>query len=304
MSETETTWGDQPDATEAAAWKLREDVARERLERAEFEFTEEERARRATRPKSRRWRGLEKFDDKIDELTRRLDHARQERHRAQERVRGAPEIDARTLADWIAGGERGKRPEATLYERQRELDAAQLTLDALQRTRDEALEERLRYVERHRDKMLSDARKDVEARRERLLAHVRALPELRDGLLEARETLTWVATYPELPEAFGFATSLALGLREPVERTLETKARIDFGRVVAALEADADALADKHHVQVQRALGTAPPRTPLTDAMWVGEPEYQEWQRAERDRTRKLAELGHDPNKLAAEVRE
>jgi len=230
-------WGDQPDVVEAAVQKLRADVARERLhtrgtgsflldqERAKVELTEEERARRSSRPKSRRWRGLGKFDDKIDELNRKLEDARQERQRAEERVQGAPEADARSLAAWIAGGERGKRPEATLYERQRERDAAQLTLDALQRTLDEALEERLRYVERHRDKMLADAQKDVEARRARLLAHVQELPALRQELLDARDLLTWTATYPDQAEQYGFPTALALGLREPVERTLETKAR-------------------------------------------------------------------------------
>ncbi len=230
-------WGDQPDLAEAAAQKLRQDVALERLhtrgtgsflldqERAKVELTEEERARRSSRPKSRRWRGLGKLDDKIDELNRRLENARQERQRAEERVQGAPEADARSLAAWIAGGERGKRPEATLYERQRERDAAQLTIDALQRTLDELLEERLQYVERHRDKMLADAQKDVEARRARLLAHVQELPALRQELLDARDLLTWTATYPDQAEQYGFPTALALGLREPVERTLETKAR-------------------------------------------------------------------------------
>jgi hypothetical protein len=309
-------WGDRPDVTEAAAEKLRQEVARDRLhtrvtgslpldvDRAKIELTEEERVRRWSRPKSRRWRGLGKLDDKIDELTRRLEVARQERNRAEERVQAAPEADARSLAAWIAGGERGKRPEATLYERQRERDAAQLTVDALQRTLDEALEERLRYVERHRGTMLSDARKDVEARRARLLAYLQELPALRQELLDARDVLTWIATYPDHAEQYGFPTALALGLREPVERTLETKARVDVGRVVAALEADADALAERYHAQVQRVLGTAPPRTPLAEAMWAEDEDYKKWQRGERDRARKLAEMGRDLNRLAAEVRE
>ena len=309
-----SAWGDRPDVTEAE--KLRAEVALDRLhtratgslpldvERAKAELTEEERARRSSRPKSRRWRGLAKLDDKIDELSSRLENAPQERQRAEERVRGAPEADARSLAAWLADGERGKRPEATLYERQRERDAAELTLDALQRTLDEALEERLRYVKRHRDKMLSDARKDVEATRGRLLAHVRELPALRQELLDARDILTWAATYPDHAAQYGFPTALALGLRAPVERTLETKARIEFGRVVAALEADAEALAEKHHGQVQRALGITRPRTPLREAMWTEEPEYQEWQKQERQRARELAEAGHDPNQLAREVRE
>jgi hypothetical protein len=131
-----SAWGDQPDVTEAAAQKAREGVARERLqtrvtgslpldrELAERELTEEQRARRASRPNSRRWRGLGKIDDKIDELNRKIEHARQERQRAEERVQAAPDVDARSLQAWIEGGERGKRPEATVYERQRERDAA------------------------------------------------------------------------------------------------------------------------------------------------------------------------------------
>ncbi len=178
-----------------------------------------------------------------------------------------------------------------------------LTLDALQRTLDETLEERLQYVERHREKMLADAQKDVEDARERLLAHVRALPALRQELLDARDLLSWTATYPEPAEQYGFPSALALGLRAPVEGTLETKARIDFGRVVAALEADADTLADKHHAQVQQVLGTAPPRTPLTEAMWTDTDEYKAWQKQELERARKLAEF-RDPDKLAAEIRE
>ena len=220
-------WGDQPDVVDAAVDKLRQEIRLDRLhtratgslpldqERAQTELTEEQRARRSSRPNSRRWRGLGKIDDKIAALSRRLEEARQASARADERVPAAPEVDARSLAAWMAGGERGKRPEATLYERQRERDAARLMLEATQRTLDEALEERLHYVERHREKMLADARKDVEARRERLLAHVRAFPALRDELLDAREVLAWTATYPEQIEQFGFPTNLALGLQGP-----------------------------------------------------------------------------------------
>ena len=267
-------WGDTQDVAQAAADKLRQEVAPTGCTRgapARFRSTSTEPAsssRRSSAPVARRGRRaavggtLAKLDDKIDELTLRLEEARQELHRAEERVQTAPDIDARTLADWIAAGERGKRPDATLYERQRERDAASLTIEARQRTLDEALEERLGYVEKHREAMLRDARADVEAARDRLRRHVEQLPALRQDLLDARDLLSWTAIYPDEPEAFGFSTALALGLQEPVKRTLETKARIEFGRVIAALEADADALADRHGDKVQRALGTAPPAHP------------------------------------------
>ena len=304
-----------PPIEEVTNDKMRREVSRNRLhlrgtgslpvdpERARSELTEEQRARRSSRPKSRRFRGLDKIDDRINDLNCRLEDAWQEHRRAEERVRAAAADDAATLAKWIASGERGKRPEAVLYERQRDADATRLTAEALQRTLDEALEERLQYVQRHREKMLAEARADVEQARADLLAHVQELPALRQRLLDARDVLTWVAVFPDPVEGYGFPTSLALGLREPVEATLETKARIDYGRVVAALEADIDALAERHHVQVQRELGTARPPTPLTEAMWSEDEEYKAWAREERDRARRLAEW-QDPDRLGAEVRE
>ncbi len=47
----------------------------------------------------------------------------------------APEDDARRLADWLAGGEKGERPPASLYERQRDRDAARLLVEAAPRSR-------------------------------------------------------------------------------------------------------------------------------------------------------------------------
>ncbi len=66
----------------------------------------------------------------------------------------------------------------------------------------------------------------------------------------------------------------------------------------------AGALAERYHLQVQQALGTAPPRTPERQAMWTEEPEYQEWAKQERERAIKLAEeQWRDPNRLAADLR-
>ena len=84
---------------------------------------------------------------------------------------------------------------------------------------------------------------------------------------------------------------------------LETKARIDFARVLAALEADADALADAYAASLKEKLGTAPPPTPLERAMWDGDPAMVEWKKQERERALELAKQGRDPNKLAAELR-
>ena len=64
------SWGDTQDVVQAAADKLRQEVAAGRLhtrstgslpldiDRARIELTEEQRASRTSRPTSRRWRGL------------------------------------------------------------------------------------------------------------------------------------------------------------------------------------------------------------------------------------------------------
>jgi hypothetical protein len=128
---------------------------------------------------------------------------------------------------------------------------------------------------------------------------------LRDELLAARETLSWVATYPEPAETFGFPMALALGLRKPVEQTLQTSARVEFANVVAALEADAQALVSVYAEQVKAKLGNAEAQTPLIRAMWSEDDAYKDWAKQERQRAIDLANQGlHDPNRLAAELRD
>ena len=264
---------------------------------------EEERAKRASRPRTRRWRGLAKSDDKLDALGLEQADALARLREAEERLRGAPADDARTLAEWLSGGERGERPAPVLYECERERDAARLIVEAASLRLDEALAERLHYVEKHRAKMLEDARRDVEAARDRLLAHARALPELRTDLLAARETLAWAAAFPEVLPAFGNPSALALGLRAPVKGALGTDAQVGFANVVAALEADAATLAERFGQELERRLGTAPPRSPLREALWDSDPEMVEFKKSERERARQLAEFGNAAQ-LAREVRE
>jgi hypothetical protein len=73
--------------------------------------------------------------------------------------------------------------------------------------------------------------------------------------------------------------------------------------VLQALEEDANALTRVYSRDQQERLGIAGPRTPLDEAMWDNDPDHVEWKKQELERARKLAEW-HDPNKLAAEVRD
>ena len=137
-----------------------------------------------------------------------------------------------------------------------------------------------------------------------MAAHISQLPELRETLLVARDNLRWVASFPEQAEAFGFPFALALGLRQPVKEALGTTAQVEFRRVVAALEADAAALAEQLGPTVKERLGLAPRPTPEDRAMWWDDEDAVACRKEEVERARRLAEWSTDPDRLAAEVRD
>jgi len=306
--------GAEPTLERAASDKLATDARRERLqvrgleglpvnqERARVELAEGERALRSSRPPNgRRWGQLAKHDDAVDKATQRHAQAQHALQQAEQRLQEAPAEDARTLADWFARGERGKRPASSLYERERERGAARLLVDAAALELDAALARRLQHVEQHREKMTEDARRDVEQAQERLLEQARQLPRLRDELLAARGALEWAATFPELTPVLGTPSMAALGLKAPVEQTLGVTAQLPYTALIDAIEADALALAHAHTPTVANALGAARQATPASEAMWTSDPRAQAWGRQELERARKLAEY-QDPTRLAAEA--
>ncbi len=305
----------EPDIIAKASQKMTTDIARERQhirgighlpvdqKQAGWELSQEERARRSSHPRTRRWRALDKLDAEIDHLNAKHADAMARLQVAEQTLSDAPEQDAKSLAAWLAAGERGKRPEATLYERERERDAARLLVEAVQTQVDEALERRLRHVERHRPKMLEDARTDVDAARAKLVAKVAELPPLREDLLAARETLLWAASFPEPDASFGFPSAVALGLRAPVEETLQTKALIDYSKLVLALGRDAEALASAFSREQAERLGIAKPGTPLDTAMWDADVDPA-WKREQLERARELASYSLNPHQVADEARD
>ncbi|MBA2360786.1 MAG: hypothetical protein H0V79_07645 [Actinobacteria bacterium] len=270
---------------------------------ARFRLVEEERALRASRPRNRRWRALEKLDREVDRLREEQSAAVAQLHAAEQTLVNAPAHDAQTLADWLASGRPGRRPEASVYERGRERDAARLLVEAKVVELDKALQRRVEHVERHRWKMLDDARRDVVEAQERLIEKLAELPALREELLASRETLLWIASFPEGLASWGHSTAVALGLREPVERVLGTKALIQHSALLEVLQEDVAGLANSFGPEQKAKLGIHEPRTPLEEAMWDNDPEHLAWKRQELEHARRLAETGADPDRLAAELR-
>src|SRR4051812_11838058 len=108
--------GEAPTIEEAGAERLRTEAMAERLKvrgaghlpldqgAARLELSEEQRARRASRPKTRRWRGLAKWDAEVDRLTQRLTEARERIAETEELVIQAPDHDTQAVAAWLAVG--------------------------------------------------------------------------------------------------------------------------------------------------------------------------------------------------------
>lgn len=301
--------------------KMREDIRRERMLRrgvghlpldqdeARRELSDEQRALRSTRPPTRFERQLAEYDEAIDQLHVRLEEVRGRVVAAEASLRQAPERDARTLADWIAAGERGERPAATVYERQRDLDAAKLHENALAVELDRLLQRRVDHVDKNRKRMMGDARKEIEKARQQIVSMARELPALRERLLAARETLLWASSYPERtpdwPGTNGHV--VALNLLGPIERTLGpgVRGQFSYDALVRLIEEDAMVVANQYGPDQATALGIRGPRTPEHEAMWIdddGDPDVAAWKKSNLERARQLAEYGHDPSQLAQEI--
>jgi hypothetical protein len=275
-------------------------------DRAQAEQAEEGRVRRASRPKTRRFRQLEKLDAEIDRLTLRLDAATQALVEAEQRLAAAPNDDAQTLAGWLAGGEKGERPEASLYERQRDRDAAQILVDACGVELDSKLAERQKFIEQHRSQMIADVRRDADKAERTMQEAVSRLPALRQELIDCREALLWVASYPDAPESWGFVGDVCLSLARPVREATGSTARIPYQSLVSLLGADAETLATRFSTDQRRRLGENIDEqlTPADTAMWSSDERAVAWGKAEIERAREIASYSLDPHQVASEARD
>jgi hypothetical protein len=119
---------------------------------------------RGSRPRRRRWKDLDRFDDQLDKLTQRHGEALARIAGAEAALAAAPADDARRYAEWLAGGEKGEKPGSSLQDRTVERDGCVAFAAGLRLEIDRLLERRVEHVERNREKMLEDARKDVDPR--------------------------------------------------------------------------------------------------------------------------------------------
>jgi hypothetical protein len=120
---------------------------------------------------------------------------------------------------------------------------------------------------------------------------VSRLPVLRQQLLDCRESALWLASYPDAPESWGFPSAACLGLQKPAREATGSTARIEYANLIALLEEDAAALAERFSVNQRRQLGESIDEqlTPLDTPMWSSDPRAQEWGKKEIERACEIA---------------
>jgi hypothetical protein len=278
----------------------------------ELTLAHEDTAHLSSGPRKRRWKELNRFDAEHDQLQARHREAIERLREAEARLARAPQDDARALASWIAGGERGERPAPSLYERTTVRDAARMLADGIEVEIGRLLRRRVDHVERHRAKMAADAARDVKALEARWLGAVRSLPGIREELLAARATEIWARCFPDPSSTSqpGFSPMLALGLRAPVEKAFGLKTQVDFAAVVAALEADARTIVSLLTAEQAEAAGVVNENaTPESEALWMGDPRTgdrgdpraQEWAKRKLEELRELGRWNPDHEGLQTE---
>lgn len=259
-------------------------------------------ARLSSRPRRRRWAELDEFDRDVDDLNRRHEEAVARLHEAEAAVERAPEDDARRVAGWLAGGEKGDRPAPSLYERQVDRDAARMLADGLAAEVQRALEKRASYVERNRAKMVADAKRDVDAVVARYRQTVETLAAVREELLEARSVELWALSFPEPVVQAGSPSAVALGLLRPVKETIGVTAQTQFAAVLDLLGRDASAIATLMTEQQAAAAGVEDPDAPLREALWDSDPKSQQWKREQMEKLRQMHRAGGDTDALKADA--
>lgn len=243
---------------------------------------QEQSALRRISPLRDRWPEVDEFDDRTAEFDQRRQRVAEELQRLRAERNLAPEHDARTLAEWLAGGEKGKRPEPTAPALDRQIEELERERDALVRAADDVLAEKAAFVERHRKRLVRDADSDANGLREAYEARIAELAKVRDKLAATRAKAVWAATFPSQAAGASPPMSLAGGRHPALERAGLERRHLNPSQVWDVLKADAEFLATALSTEQAEAMGLKRPG----QATWGGTPEAIEAERAEQKKAR------------------
>ena len=147
--------------------------------------SEELSAWRRVSPLRARWPELVSLDDRVLELEQRAAALNEETARLiGDKLNAARVADSDALADWLAGGEKGRRPEPTVPAIEAEIKQKTADSDALLVARDRALEEKEEFVQKNRDRLIRESDRATEEAHKQCVDLIAALEEARGELAE------------------------------------------------------------------------------------------------------------------------
>jgi hypothetical protein len=226
--------------------------------------SDEQRARLGILPRRSLWPEVDQLGEAIAEAERRQVEATAEQHDLQERRRTAPNIDARAMAEWIAGGEHGERPASLVLDLDRRIVEAEAARDGAALQVDRLLQQRANFVAKHRDRLANVAAQQRELAHRQLLDLLDQVAAARDRLSDLRQAEVWAKTWPDDFKGTPNTSVLCGGYMKPVKETLGVTTKVAVGSVVDVLRLDADFLA---------AMGPPAMRGPDSrEAVWLETP--------------------------------
>lgn len=267
------------DAVDPAKQAERQRAEQEKRDRVEFAWQEPSFLRRLS-PRRNRWRDIAAFDERVAELERRRTEIAAQIADLHTRAQTAAATHEEQLAAWFAAGSTKDRPVSEVPALEQEIADRHADAEAAARAIDTVLAEKHAYVEQHRPKLQAEAAKATAAARQRYLAAVEEARQARTDLIEQRAEELWVAAFPDpaASEQAGFPVALCLGLKAPVAEFLPGQtAQIPAAGVFDVLARDAETVAAMATGRQAELLGAKKQRSPLTEAMWTQEPDYQDW---------------------------
>jgi hypothetical protein len=251
-------------------------------------LSEEGWARLRVGPRKNRWPELEALETKVVELEQRssalLTEVQELTARRDQEERVYPE----RLAGWLANP-RGPRPVSGVEHLDNAINERRAEHEAVRILREQALKERVRFVERNRKNLVRDAERATERVKAQILERITEIESLRSELLDCAASWRWAQLYPgELTDAsVGFETMIAIGLAKPLKQTIGTTAQVPAGAVFELLRLDAEIAAQRLSPEQRRELGVGDAPSPESTAMWFTSEEYAVYA---KEQARKLRE--------------
>lgn len=231
-------------------------------------------------PRRSLWPELAQFDERVGKLQIRQGETQTRVQELRTERANAPQADAAALASWELAGRNGARPEPRAERLDREIADLERERDGLQLAAEQVMERKATFVVTNRKRLVRVADRACAEAHAKVLRLVDELQAAREALAELRQTAVWASLYPhETAAAAPQASLFAGGLAQPALDAFGASQRVEIGRLLAGLRADAD-WAARAATPEQHAVMTGSPRQ--NGAVWADSDEGREAERADK----------------------